>query len=143
VRTIILPKLCQQQNVSIGSFATGPLVQSKRFIGSRFPCQTGGLFITRLSVTTVTEQLYKSVIKKVLHVVSLKTTNLCNRNHPSLLKKTTKEDLTTLTYAVYAKDRRKKHLCFIRFSWHQCCESNRKIAAASSFGSVAIAGSIL
>ena len=88
------------------------------------------------------EQLRKSVIEKVLNVVSLETTNLCSRNRPSLLKKTTKEDLINFDLCCICKEWKEKAPVFYSFLL-ACCESNRKIAAASWFGSVAIAGSIL
>lgn len=88
------------------------------------------------------EQLRQSVIEKVLNVVSLETTNLCSRNHPSLLKKTTKEDLINFDLCFLCKEWKEKAPVFYSFLL-ACCESNRKIAAESCFGSVAIAGSIL
>ncbi len=242
VGTIILPKLCQQQNVSIGGFATGSIYpRSRNVLYQAFPCQTGGFLSqdyrspvyttqafqqTLLTIFTAPdsevneveelrnnpktstplsshraqnngekkvnypsisgdyvkvtvhypskevnkilsqcylplgkaladgtpsriakaimncEQLRKSVIEKVLNVVSLETTDLCSRNNPSLLKKTTKRDLVNFDLCCLCKEWKEKAPVFYSFLL-ACCESNRKIAAASWFGSVAIAGSIL
>lgn len=88
------------------------------------------------------EPLRISVIEKVLNLVSLETTALCSRNHPSLLKKTTKEDLINFDLQCLCKEWQEKAPVFYSFLL-ACCESNRRKAAVSWFGSVAIAGSIL
>jgi len=88
------------------------------------------------------KSLQKEVTSQVLRVVSSEVNQLCSRKNPSILRKTSKDDLINFDMTKLCDEWKERAPVFYAFLL-TCCSSKSTTSTAKWFPRIAISGSIL